>query len=184
MYEEIIFHGLGGQGALTAGQLLCTAAMRDGLHVACIPSYAPEVRGGESNCFVMLSSSPVGSVVMAEPTGLVLLSDLSARKFVPMVLPGGIIVYNSTLVPESAVVSDLPAIPVPASELADDLGSLKVTNMILVAAYVAARQPISIQTLKDTMAGVMKGKRAGLLALNNLALDAGIAVAERFLARV
>ena len=44
---EVTFAGFGGQGIMTAGQLLAYSGIKEGKQVAWIPSYGPEMRGLE-----------------------------------------------------------------------------------------------------------------------------------------
>ena len=56
---EVIMAGIGGQGVLTAGQLLAEAAMADYRHVTWLPSYRAAVRGGASECTVIFSREEI-----------------------------------------------------------------------------------------------------------------------------
>lgn len=47
MTHEMILAGFGGQGVMVMGQLLAYAGMLEGAHVSWIPSYGPEMRGGQ-----------------------------------------------------------------------------------------------------------------------------------------
>ena len=52
MEKQFLIAGFGGQGVLLIGQLIAKAAMRQGYEVSWMPSYGPEMRGGEANCAV------------------------------------------------------------------------------------------------------------------------------------
>ena len=56
---EMIFAGFGGQGIQTIGKLLSYAGLEYGLNVSWLPSYGPEMRGGTSNCSVILSDEEI-----------------------------------------------------------------------------------------------------------------------------
>ena len=56
MHLEIVIGGIGGQGALTAGQLLAVAGMKNGKWVTNTPVYSPEVRE-RSNALVVISTN-------------------------------------------------------------------------------------------------------------------------------
>lgn len=47
MEKQFLIAGFGGQGVLLIGQLIAKAAMRQGYEVSWMPSYGPEMRGGE-----------------------------------------------------------------------------------------------------------------------------------------
>ena len=66
MTERMIFAGFGGQGLITAGKLVGACAMAEGKHVTYFPSYGGEVRGGTTNCQVVLSDAPIASPLIEE----------------------------------------------------------------------------------------------------------------------
>ena len=109
--------GVGGQGALFAGQLVAYAGMNVGWEVTWIPSYGPEMRGGTANCTVVLSDQPIGSPIVRNPTIAVVLNPESMEKYEPLVTPGGLLVVNSTLVRRFAVRDDITVLRVPANDL-------------------------------------------------------------------
>ena len=59
MEKQFLIAGFGGQGVLLIGQLIAKAAMRQGYEVSWMPSYGPEMRGGEANCAVVVSDEPI-----------------------------------------------------------------------------------------------------------------------------
>ena len=97
MTHEIICAGFGGQGVMLIGQLLAYGGMIEGKEVTWFPSYGPEMRGGTANCSVVISDQPVGSPIVSEPNGLIAMNGPSLEKFKTVVKPGGVIVYNSSL---------------------------------------------------------------------------------------
>src|SRR5690242_18806962 len=102
MHEEIVFSGFGGQGALFAGQLLAYAALDQGKQVTWIPSYGPEMRGGTAHCTVVVSDDPIGSPMARHPGIVVALNQPSFLKYEPLVKPGGLMIYNRSLIDAQA----------------------------------------------------------------------------------
>lgn len=56
---EIRFHGRGGQGAVTAAQLLAVAAFHDGKYSQAFPSFGPERRGAPVQAFCRIDNKPI-----------------------------------------------------------------------------------------------------------------------------
>ncbi|WP_054857067.1 2-oxoacid:acceptor oxidoreductase family protein [Vulcanisaeta sp. JCM 16159] len=56
---EITFFGRGGQGAVTAAQIIAQAAIRRGLFANSFPEYGAERRGAPVRAYVRLSREPV-----------------------------------------------------------------------------------------------------------------------------
>lgn len=72
--HEIRLVGRGGQGIVTAGELLGAAAVREGQHAQAIPTFGPERRGALSSCTLRLSDEPIlAKYSSTQPDVLVLL---------------------------------------------------------------------------------------------------------------
>ena len=163
--------GFGGQGVLLLGQLLAEAGMREGLEVSWLPSYGPEMRSGSAHCHVCLSKQRIGSPLISHPDVLIAMNEPSLRKFAATVPADGLILYNGAEVPND--LSDLPCqvISVPASSLADKLGSAKVANMVLLGALlekIGCLDPATALAVIEAKTG-----KSALLEANRKALEEG-----------
>src|SRR4030067_973862 len=98
MQTEILIAGFGGQGVLFAGQVLAYAAMDAGKEVTWIPSYGPEMRGGTANCTVIIGDEEIGSPLVLNPRGVIAMNLPSFDKYEPLVVPGGALIVNASLV--------------------------------------------------------------------------------------
>jgi 2-oxoglutarate ferredoxin oxidoreductase subunit gamma len=179
MYESVIMSGFGGQGILLMGQLLCYAGMHEGKNVTWMPSYGPEMRGGTANCTVMISSDRVGSPVTRFPQSLVAMNKASLDKFESAIQPGGFLVINSSLVEREPERTDLRFIKVPANRIAEEAGSLQVTNMAALGAYVAGRGIVSMDSVIIALRRMIPEHRKELLAVNTEALRHGAETAAK-----
>ena len=173
MHESVIMSGFGGQGILLMGQLLCYAGMHEGLQVTWMPSYGPEMRGGTANCTVMLSPQRVGSPVTRYPSSLVAMNKPSLDKFEEVLQPGGLLVINSSLVARDPRRSDFRVIKVPANKIAEEAGTLQVTNMAALGAYVAGRRIVPLESVMLALRRMIPEHRHELLAANQEALRQG-----------
>lgn len=173
--ESIVFAGSGGQGVMFAGQLLCYAAMDEGYNVTWIPSYGPEMRGGTANCFVVISERQIGSPVVQQPDMAVVFNLPSALKFAPTVAPGGLLVVNGSLTNQAISRDDIEVVIIPATDIASRLGSLQLTNMVLLGALLAANPVIPLRALHTALENHLPEHRRNLLALNFQALEQGAA---------
>ena len=166
------FAGFGGQGVLLLGQILAEMGMREGREVSWLPSYGPEMRSGSAHCHVCLSNERVGSPVIEHPDVLIAMNEPSLHKFAKQVAPHGMIVYNSDKLPEHFAAGQAQVFCVPGSEIADRLGTTKVTNMVMMGALLELTHTMP----KETAAAVLKTKvkNAKLLEADYRAIDAGI----------
>jgi 2-oxoisovalerate ferredoxin oxidoreductase beta subunit len=164
--------GFGGQGVLLLGQLLTEMGMREGLEVSWLPSYGPEMRSGSAHCHVCLSKERVGSPLISHPDALIAMNELSLRKFAPQLSKGGLILYNhETLPADFTAPAGVRVLCIPASAIADKLGSTKVTNIIMMGALLEETECLA----PGTAMGVIedKVKKVELLETNRRALAAG-----------
>jgi 2-oxoisovalerate ferredoxin oxidoreductase beta subunit len=163
--------GFGGQGVLLLGQLLTEMGMREGLEVSWLPSYGPEMRSGSAHCHVCLSKERIGSPLISHPNVLIAMNEISLRKFAHEVEPGGLILYNRDRLPSDFALPQARVICIPASQIADKLGSTKITNMVLMGALLEETECL----LPATAMGVLETKinKLDLLQLDRKALDAG-----------
>ena len=128
--------GFGGQGILLMGQLLAEMGLREQMEVSWLPSYGPEMRSGSAHCHVTLAHERIGTPLISQPEVLIAMNELSLRKFAPSVVSGGLILYNHTKLPDDFEVSQARVVCVPASEIADRLGSAKVANVVMLGALL------------------------------------------------
>ena len=163
--------GFGGQGVLLLGQLLAEMGMREGLEVSWLPSYGPEMRSGSAHCYVCLSKERIGSPLVARPDVLVAMNEISLRKFGPHVRPEGMIFYNRGCLPADFDPPAARVVCVPASEIADKLGSTKATNIVLLGALLEETECLASETAIATIEERLK--KAALLEINRKALEAG-----------
>src|SRR5512133_3706502 len=136
MLAEIIIAGFGGQGVMVAGQLLAHAGMEEGKQVAWIPSYGPEMRGGTANCTVIISDEEVGSPVVTNPGIASVLNLPSLDKYEPLVQPGGLLLYNSSIIDRRPERTDLRVVAIPANDEAAALGNPRLANTIMLGALL------------------------------------------------
>ncbi|GAF80132.1 unnamed protein product, partial [marine sediment metagenome] len=132
LYEGVIIAGFGGQGIVLSGKLLAQSAMNDGREVTFIPAYGAEVRGGTSNCTVIISDEPIACPIISNPDSLIAMNGASFDKFSPRLKKAGLIVYNSSLIDDvSGLDGSIKVTAVPADEIAVELGNRKIANMVM-----------------------------------------------------
>ena len=163
--------GFGGQGVLLLGQLLTEMGMREGLEVSWLPSYGPEMRSGSAHCHVCLSKDRIGSPLVSHPDVLIAMNEISLRKFAPEVTAGGVVFYNRDCLPPDFAAPNVRVICVPGSEIADQLGSAKVANVVMLGALLEETECMSPTTAMQVIEA--KVKKIELLETNRKALQAG-----------
>ena len=175
MTNEIMIAGFGGQGVMAIGKTLAEAGMKENKDVCWLPSYGPEMRGGTANCSVVLTDDAIVSPIVLEPTELIAMNLPSLLKFEPTVKAGGTIFVNSSIITEKVSRTDVKAVYVPCLEIAQELGNMKVANMVMLGAYIQAMGNLSFETIKEMLVHMFTGPKAKLVDLNIEALRRGAA---------
>jgi 2-oxoisovalerate ferredoxin oxidoreductase beta subunit len=163
--------GFGGQGVLLMGQLLAETGLGEHMEVSWLPSYGPEMRSGSAHCHVTLSHERIGSPVISQPQALIAMNELSLRKFAPSVASGGLILYNRYTLPEDFSAPQARVLCVPASEIADKLGSAKVANVVMLAALLEETECVPLASALSVLEATVKNQK--LLELDRQAIVAG-----------
>lgn len=178
MLIKTIFSGFGGQGVLSMGYTLATAAMLEGKHVTYFPSYGVEVRGGTANCTVAVSDEEIASPVASDPEFVVAMNQPSFARFQSVLQSGGLIFVNSSIVDVSSARSDIEIVSVPTSELAERIGTIKVANMVMLGAFIRLSSIISFNFMIKNLADILGEGKAKLIKLNKEALEMGYKYVE------
>lgn len=178
MSEQVILAGFGGQGMLLAGQLLAYAGLAENKNVSWLPSYGPEMRGGTANCCVIVSDEEVGSPIVTEADTVIVMNRPSLDKYESYVKKGGLLIINSTLIDKKAERNDIEVLYVPANDLAEQAGSVKAANMVVLGTYLQKTKVVSERSVIAALEKIMGEKKSKLIPLNEKALELGAACAK------
>ncbi len=173
MVEQIVIAGFGGQGVMSMGQLLTYAGMLEDKNVSWLPSYGPEMRGGTANCSVIVSDQLVGSPIVTEANTAIVMNRPSLAKFQKIVIEGGLLLINSSLIKDKTDRQDLKVYEIPANEIANEIGNVKAANMVMLGAYLELTKLIKTQTVIEAFKKVFGPTKEHLIPLNKLALERG-----------
>jgi 2-oxoglutarate ferredoxin oxidoreductase subunit gamma len=176
MYQGVIMSGFGGQGIVSAGILLAYAGMVDGKHVTFFPAYGAEMRGGTANCSVVVSSEEVASPVVSSPDSVIAMNEPSLLKFEPALKPGGLLLINESLVSSRPKRSDVTAVTIDANKLAEEIGTVKCANMVMLGALLKRTQAVSLESVIKTLPKVFSRAKKEMIDINVEALKKGATV--------
>ena len=170
--QEIKIAGFGGQGVLSLGVWLSEIGMRENLEVSWIPSYGPEMRGGTANCHVKLSREPIGSPLVTHPTVLIAMNRPSLEKFEDDVIEGGAILYDNSLIDIEPSREDVKRIPIPATEIAKELGNTKISNVVILGVLAGFSDFLDPMVVQRVLPLIFKKRH--LLEINLKAFQKGL----------
>ena len=167
------FAGAGGDGAQTIAMLTCKAALNEGWDATHIPSYGPESRGGTSYADVHIARDEVLSPACPEPHVLVAFNPPSLEKFGPTVRPGGVVVYDSSVIAEPPRLDPgVIVFGVPCTGIAQDLGKRLVKNTVALGAMRAATGLFPIASMLLPLRSALESKPE-VYRLNERAFELG-----------
>jgi len=183
IHEELIIAGFGGQGVILAGKLLAQTAMKAGKYVTYMPAYGAEVRGGTSNCTVIIADNPIASPLADRPGCVIAMNKASLDKFAPRLKKNGLLIFNRSLInPDSLpeMPDEAAVLPVPADELAVRIGNPKAANMIALGAYLRQSRLFSPDQTADALPEVLAPRYHHTLPVNTQALRQGANFAKEY----
>ena len=87
------------------------------------------------------------------------------------------LVVNSSLVPQKSERTDLDVLYVPASDMATEMGNVRIANVICLGALVQATGVVSLEAIEQALEDHLPERHRKLLGLNKEALRKGAALA-------
>jgi 2-oxoglutarate ferredoxin oxidoreductase subunit gamma len=173
MIVKTIFSGFGGQGVMMMGISLANSGMNKGFHVTYLPAYGAEMRGGTANCTVAIADEEIASPVASEPNYLVVLNSPSLFTFQNKVTAEGTIFLNSSIINDRPHRHDVKVICVPCSDIAQELGNIRVANIIMMGAFIKITGIVSPEIYLNSLESIMGSRKKSLAEINRKAFAAG-----------
>lgn len=177
MEKSLLIAGFGGQGVQTLGKLLTYAASDNGLYVTFYPSYGAEMRGGTSNCTVVVSDKEIAAPYRSTVDYVVALNAPSYSTFRASVKDGGTLIVNSNLVENAEACGKANVMPLALNDLAAEMGSPMTLNVIMLGVLSQLLECIDNEIAGNTVRKRL-GKRADMLEMNLRAFHKGIELAK------
>jgi 2-oxoisovalerate ferredoxin oxidoreductase beta subunit len=172
------FAGAGGDGAQMVAALTVKAAINEGFDATQIPSYGPESRGGTSYADVHVATEEVLSPASPKPHILVAFNAPSLLKFGSAVQPGGTVIYDSSVMTEPAELDpSVTAVGIPCTQIALDLGAVKVKNVVALGAMQAATGLFPAESMLTAIRDALQANCA-MQELNQEAFSWGVKAYE------
>ncbi|MDK2916556.1 MAG: pyruvate ferredoxin oxidoreductase gamma subunit [Euryarchaeota archaeon] len=162
--RELRIHGRGGQGSVTAAELIAYAAFEGGVFSQAFPAFGVERRGAPVQAFVRFSDEKIrlrsqvyepDYIIVQDPT---LIGDVDVFNGMST---GGIAIINTekpdfdSRVPEGVKVYTIDATTIALEEL-----GVPITNTTLMGAFAAATGEIGLEPLKNALRRRFSGSMA------------------------
>ena len=163
MLYEIRWHGRGGQGAITAAQILAEAAYyHHDLYITASPSFGAERRGAPITASTRIADEKIQLRSQIVNPDIVIVLDETLLRDVDVtagIKPGGLIIINSSKNPEELKLrGNFRVVTADATKVAVDLdlraAGLLVTNTTILGAVVKATDHdlgISLEDIQEVI---------------------------------
>ncbi len=178
MTHRIRCAGFGGQGIVLMGKLLGQAGMMEDKHTTFFPQYGAAMRGGTANCSVIVSDEEIASPMVETPDVILIMNGPSLVKFEPTVAPDGWVFYNTSLIDRDVERDDVNVMEVPANNIAEDVGTARSANMVMLGAVAKKLGVVSVESLLGALDVMLAGKGDKIMEMNREAMRRGAALAE------
>ena len=178
MKFSLLIAGSGGQGGMSMGMSLAASAVEGGKHATFMPLYGPEQRGGSAKCTVIISDDVIISPLPHKTDGLIAMNESSFKKFVNELRPEGVLVRNINRTTSALKRTDVVCVDVAADDLAHELGSDKVSGIILIGAMIGYSDMMDPAIFMASLEHKFASKGAELVEMNRKALYKGIEIGK------
>ncbi len=181
---EIIWHGRGGQGVVTANEILAGAALHEGKHIKAFPEFGPERMGAPIRAFARISDGSIAVhsqvyypdyVIVLDPTLIGQVNVLEGLK------QGGALIANCPKGREKlkkTLDTDLEVHAVDATKIAMEEIGKPLSNTAMLGAFVKVSNLVKLESVTAELRQKMSGK------LSPKAVEANVRSVERAYAEV
>lgn len=170
---RIVIAGFGGQGIVLIGNILARAAVIEGKNTVGMVCYGAEMRGGTANSTVVISDEEIFNPFVSRSNMAIVLNGPSLDRFEPLIESGGAVLMNTSMIHYDSKRTDLKCIKVDASQIAHELGNLRVANVVSLGAFIEHTSLLSSKSIEQAISDLFSSKNPKLVEINLKALHIG-----------
>lgn len=185
MTEKTVFAGFGGQGIISLGQIWAYCGMKEGKQVSFYPFYGAEKRGGIARANNIVSDGAIASPIVTKATSVVVMNQDSLAVCADTLMPGGLMIVNSSLVSTEGVTHDgksleqqFKVVQIAATGIAESIGNSKIANMVALGALAAKTGALSLSTVEDILRDFFPESKHKFIPSNVQAIREGMNAAR------
>jgi pyruvate ferredoxin oxidoreductase gamma subunit len=161
--RELRIHGRGGQGSVTAAELIAVAAFQGGVYAQAFPAFGVERRGAPVQAFVRFSDEMIRLRSQVYEPDYIIVQDSTLIADVDVfagMKAGGVAIINTEKTGGYSAPEGVSIITIDATKIALEEIGLPITNTALMGAFAAATGEIEFSALEDALRGRFDGKLA------------------------
>ncbi|TAJ44220.1 pyruvate ferredoxin oxidoreductase subunit gamma [Methanofollis fontis] len=159
--RELRIHGRGGQGSVTAAELIAVAAFEGGVYSQAFPAFGVERRGAPVQAFVRFSDEKIRLRSQVYEPDYIIVQDSTLIKDVDVfggMKEGGIAIVNTEHDLPGNVPAGVNLIKIDATGIALEILGVPITNTTLMGAFAAATGEIELPALEKALMARFPGK--------------------------
>ena len=160
--KEIRIHGRGGQGSVTAAELIAVAAFEDGKWSQAFPYFGTERRGAPVTAFARISDRKIRDRSQIYEPDYVIVQDpslLSAVDVASGIKKDGLVIVNSEKDPSALKLNTNANVKtIDATTLAIEVIGVPIVNTALLGAFAGATGQIRLESVNTAIRGRFPGK--------------------------
>jgi len=180
--RELLLTGIGGQGIQLAAQVLARAAITEGRQVQMFGSYGGMMRGGNTEATVVIADGAIEAPpTIADTWSAIFMHHDFSEPTRAKLRPGALVLVNTTVFEGTFDADTHRVVEVAATDIAVDLGNIMTASMVMLGAYVAATDMVSLDSVDAAIAASLPAYRSQHVARNVDAVKAGFDAAPRAL---
>ena len=173
MIEKSFFAGFGGQGIISMGQIWVFFGMQEGKNVTFFPFYGAEKRGGIARASVIISNEEIASPLVIMPDSAVVMNKDSLPLCEGMLKENGLMLINSSLVKENPKRTDIKAVKIEATGIAERIGNAQFANMVALGAMAKLTGAISLDNIEEVLKKFFPLDKHHFIPMNLQAIQSG-----------
>lgn len=164
---EIRIHGRGGQGSVTAAEILAQAAFKDGKFSQAFPAFGVERRGAPVQAFTRIADHKIRNRAQVYEPDIIIVQDSTLLEVVNVfagLKPSGVAIINTAKAPGELKIAHTATVrTIDATKVAMDILGRPITNTTMIGAFSGATGAVSIGSIVT----VIRERFSGKLADNN-----------------
>jgi pyruvate ferredoxin oxidoreductase gamma subunit len=159
---EIRLHGRGGQGSVTAAELLAVAAFDDGREAQAFPAFGVERRGAPVMAFCRIDEKPIRVRTQIYEPDYVIVQDSTLLDTVDVlagVKPNGTVLINSERPAEElGLKTSARVVTFPATQIAMEELGRPIMNTAILGAFAGLSGMISFEAIERSIGHRFRGE--------------------------
>lgn len=159
--KEIRIHGRGGQGSVTAAELLAVAAFEDKRFSQAFPAFGVERRGAPVMAFARISDKPIRIRSQVYEPDYVVVQDVTLLEVVDVargLKPDGKMMINTDKTADGLnLKTEAAVITIDATRIAMEILGRPIVNTTMLGAFCGATKEVSLESINLAISERFKG---------------------------